>query len=173
MRKFLLSLMASGFVSLSGCGYHTVGTATHLPASASSIAVPLFVNQTKSYHTETVMTEAVIRELATRTRLRVEPREDNNADLQLKGVILKETIVPYTYNSTTQQSSSFLITVVASVTVTDRGGKVVYENKNYTYRQQYQSTSNLPTFLQENPAAIERLAREFSHGLVADLLESF
>ena len=80
---------------------------------------------------------------------------------------------PLTYNTSTQESSSFLITIVASVTLTGRDGKVLYENKNYVYRQQIQTTTNLPTFIQENPAAIERLSREFARQLVADVLEGF
>jgi hypothetical protein len=59
------------------------------------------------------------------------------------------------------------------VTLTGRDGAVLYENKNYVFRQQYQSTTNLPTFFQENPAAIERLSREFARQLVADVLEGF
>jgi hypothetical protein len=48
---------------------------------------------------------------------------------------------------------------------------VLYENKNYIYREQYQSTTDLPTFVQEDPAAIQRLSREFARQLVADILE--
>jgi hypothetical protein len=61
--------------------------------------------------------------------------------------------------------------MVVSVTLNGRDGRILYENKNYVFRQQYQSTTDLPTFLQENPAAIERLSREFAHQLVADVLE--
>ena len=75
-----------------------------------------------------------------------------------------------TYNASTQQSSSYLITVIAAVKVTDRDGKVLYENKNYVYREQYQSTTDLPTFLQENPAAVERLSRSFARAVVTDVL---
>jgi outer membrane lipopolysaccharide assembly protein LptE/RlpB len=91
----------------------------------------------------------------------------------LHGTVLKEVVAPLTYNTTTQQSSSFLITMVVSVTLTGRDGKILYENKNYVFRQQYQSTTNLPTFFQENPAAVERLSREFARQLVADVLEGF
>jgi len=94
-------------------------------------------------------------------------------DAVLHGTILKEAVAPLTYNSSTQQSSSFLITMVVSVTLTGRDGQVLYENKNYVYRQQYQSTTDLPTFLQENPAAVERLSREFARQLVADVVEGF
>ena len=77
------------------------------------------------------MTQAVIREFATRTRLRVTPDASARPDAVLHGTILKETVAPLTYNSSTQQSSSFLITMVVSVTLTGRDGKVLYENKNY------------------------------------------
>jgi hypothetical protein len=119
------------------------------------------------------MTNAVIRELATRTRLRVTPQTGEDADAVLHGTILKESVTPLTYNSSTQESSSFLITVVASVTLNGRDGKVLYENKNFVYRQQYQSTTDLPSYFQENPAALDRLSREFARTLVADVLEGF
>jgi hypothetical protein len=138
-----------------------------------TLSVPVFATRTEAYHTETVMTEAVIREFATRTRLRVTPDTGGDPDAMLHGTILKEVVTPLTYNASTQESSSFLITIVTSVTLTGRDGKILYENKNYVYRQQYQSTTDLPTFIQENPAAMERLSREFARQLVADVLEGF
>ena len=91
----------------------------------------------------------------------------------LHGVILNESVTPLTYNASTQQSSSFLITMVVSATLKDRDGRVLYHNDHYVFRQQYQSTTVLPTFLQEDPAAVERLARDFARQLVADVTESF
>lgn len=156
---------------ISGCGYHTVGSATHLPAGVRTLSVPVFATRTETYRTETVMTEAVIREFIARTRLRITPDGSQDSDAVLHGTILKEAVTPLTYNASTQESSSFLLTIVASVTLNDRDGKVLYENKNYVFRQQYQSTTDLPTFLQENPAALDRLSRDFARGLVADVLE--
>ena len=160
-------------LGLSGCGYHTLGAATHLPPGIRTLSVPEFASNTEAYHTETVMTNAVIREFAARTRFRVTPNADADADAVLRGTILKEAVAPLTYNSSTQESSSFLITIVASVTLTGRDGRILYENKNYVFRQQYQSTTDLPTFIQENPAAIERLSRAFARQLVGDVLEGF
>jgi outer membrane lipopolysaccharide assembly protein LptE/RlpB len=173
MRKFAYLPIAFALLGLSGCGYHTLGAATHLPAGVQTLAIPVFATHTEAYHTEVVMTQAVIREFATRTRLRVTPDASGDPDALLHGTILKETVEPLTYNSTTQQSSSFQITVVVSVTLTGRDGKVLYENKNYVYRQQYQSTTDLSSFIEENPAAMERLSREFARQLVADVLEGF
>lgn len=160
-------------LAFTGCGYHALGAATHLPPEVKTLAVPVFATRTEAYHTEVAMTQAVIRELATRTRLRVTPDAGGDPDAVLHGTILKEAVQPLTYNSQTQQSSSFLLTIVVSVTLTDRGGRVLYENKNYVYRQQYQSTTSLPTFFEESPSAVERLSREFARQLVADILEGF
>jgi len=173
MRLTHLLPVAFALFGLSGCGYHTLGAATHLPPDVHTLSVPVFATRTEAYHSETVMTNAVIREFATRTRFRVTPDENPDADAVLHGTILKEYSAPRTYNSSTQQSSSFLVTVVASVTLTGRDGKVLYENKNYVFRQQYQATTDLAAFLQENPAAMERLSRDFARGLVADVLEGF
>jgi outer membrane lipopolysaccharide assembly protein LptE/RlpB len=173
MRPFSLASIFFALLTLSGCGYHTLGAATHLPPGVKTLSVPIFATRTEAYHTETVMTEAVIREFAARTRLRVMPEASPEADAVLQGTILKETVAPLTYNATTQQSSSFLITLVVSVTLTGRDGKILYENKNYVYREQYQSTTDLPTFIEENPAAMERLSRAFARALVADVLEGF
>jgi outer membrane lipopolysaccharide assembly protein LptE/RlpB len=171
-RRFIfLSFIAS--LAFTGCGYHTLGAATHLPPDVRTLAIPVFATRTEAYHTETVMTQAVIREFATRTRLRVSPDASGDPDAVLRGTILKETVAPLTYNSSTQESSSFLITLVVSVTLSGRDGKILYENRNYVYRQQYQSTTNLPTFFEESPAAQERLSRDFARQLVADVLEGF
>ena len=171
MRPFAFLPLAAFVVSLSGCGYHTLGAATHLPPDIKTISVPLFNSRTEAYHTETVMTNAVIRELATRTRFRVIPTESPDAGAVLHGTILNEQVTPLTYNSSTQQSSSFIITIVASVTLNGADGRVLYQNKNIVYREQYQSTTDLATFIQEDPAAVERLSRAFARQVVADLLE--
>lgn len=173
MRVFGMLALALAFASLSGCGYHTLGAAAHLPASARTIAVPVFKTRTEAYHTETVLTSAVVRELESRTQLRIRPAESSDADMVLHGTILKEAVSALTYNASTQQSSSFALTIVAAVEVTDHAGKVLYKNDNYVYREQYQSTMDLPTFLEENPAAVNRLSRAFASQLVADVLESF
>lgn len=173
MNRGLAFSTFAAMLVLSGCGYHTLGAATHLPPDVKTLSVPVFATRTEAYHTEAVMTNAVIREFAARTRMRITPNESPDADAVLRGTILKESVQPLTYNSSTQQSSSFLITIQASVTLTGRDGKVLYENKNYVYREQYQSTTDLTTFIQENPAALERMSRAFAHQLVADVLEGF
>lgn len=171
IRRFFMLPLAS-MVFATGCGYHPVGAATHLPPDARTLAVPVFATRTDTYHTEAALTDAVIREFAARSSMRVSPSAGGDPDVVLHGTILNEVVAPLTYNTTTQQSSSYLITLVVSVTLNGRDGKVLYENKNYVFRGQYQSTADLPTFLDESPAAIQRISRDFARTLVADVLES-
>jgi outer membrane lipopolysaccharide assembly protein LptE/RlpB len=172
MRTSLLAPCLAVTLVLAGCGYHTLGAATHLPPSVRMLSVPQFATRTEAYHTETLMTQAVIREFASRTRLHVTPSASGAPDAVLRGTILEQTVIPLTYNTSTQQSSSFLITIVVAVTLTSHDGRVLYENKNYVFRQQYQSTTDLASFIDESPAAEERLSRDFARALVADVIES-
>jgi outer membrane lipopolysaccharide assembly protein LptE/RlpB len=171
MRYLAGVLISLALCCHSGCGYHTLGAATHLPPNVRTLSIPVFATHTEAYHTEALMTNALIREFAARTRLRIAPDSEASSDAVLHGTILNQTVTPLTYNTSTQQSSSFLITVIVAVTITDREGKILFENKNYTFRQQYQSTTNLATFFDESPAAEERLSREFARALVSDVLE--
>jgi outer membrane lipopolysaccharide assembly protein LptE/RlpB len=171
MRLPAILLLMAGVSALSGCGYHTLGSATHLPPDTRTLAVPVFTTRTDTYHTEAVMTEAVIREFVTRSKLRVTPSAGGDPDVVLHGTILQEMVAPLTYNTSTQQSSSFLVTIVAAVRLTGRDGQVLFENKNYVFRQQYEATTDLATYFDESPGAVQRLSRDFARALVADVLE--
>ena len=180
MRGLLLPLTCA-VLSLSGCGYHTLGSAAHLPATVHTISIPIFENKSQSYHTEVAMTQAVVREFDDRTRLTVLP-ENGPADAKLSGIIVAESIQPLTYKTETTTSvagtnssftSSFLITINANVTVTDRDNRILYQHTNYVFHEQYETTSDLASFIQEDSPAVRRLSRDFAQALVGDILESF
>jgi outer membrane lipopolysaccharide assembly protein LptE/RlpB len=155
-----------------GCSYHTTGSATHIPANVRSIAVPVFSTHSQAYHSEMALTQAVVRELNTRTRYRV-LTGGADADAVLSGTILTQTAVPLTYDSTSGETSSYLVTITVKVVLTAHDGRVLYQNDALSYREQYQSTQDLTGFIREDPAAVNRLARDFAHALVGDMLESF
>ena len=156
-----------------GCGYHTVGSATRIPAGVQTIAVPVFATHAQAYRTEVVLTQAVVRELNTRTRYRVVTQETADSDATLTGTILTQTAVPLTYDSSTGETSSYLLTITAKVVLTARDGRVLYENDALSYREQYQSTQDLSGFIREDSPAVRRLSREFAQAVVSDMLESF
>ena len=91
-------LCTFSLIFLVGCGYHAVGSATHVPANVRTLAVPIFQSKVQAYKTETVFTEAVVRELNTRTKYRVLTSGGADADATLNGTILTQTIAPLTYD---------------------------------------------------------------------------
>ena len=158
---------------LSGCGYHTLNSAAHLPSTVHTLAIPSFKNNTQSYHTQAVFTQAVIREFNSRSSLRIVSADDPDADATLRGTILTFTINPLTYDNTTGQTSTYLVTITTRLELVDRHGKVIWQNPSYLFRQQYEQIQDLASFIQEDSAATHRLAQEFASAAVADILESF
>lgn len=173
MRRIAATALLCCLLFLPGCSYHVMNSAVHLPQNVQVLAVPTFANHTNSYQAGINFTQAVIRELTARTPYRIVDQADPQADATLNGEITTFNVVPLTYDNTTGRSSSFLVTITARLTVTDRNHKVIYQNASYLFRQQYEETQNLASFIQEDPAAQRRLARDFASAAVSDILESF
>ena len=110
------------------CGYHTAGHAVTLPANVQTIAIPAFVNRTQTYKIEQRLTAAVVREMVTRTHYHILNEASDSADATLRGTVISTSTSPLTYDSQTGRASSALVVVTAKVTLTDRQGKVLYEN---------------------------------------------
>ena len=178
--SFVLTL--ASLLACSGCGYHTAGSAAHLPSTVHTLAVPIFKNKSQSYHTEVPMTQAVVREFNSRSRLKVTATADDEADATVSGAIIAESVQPLTYRTettgvqagqTTSVTSSFLITINVNVLVTDRDNRVLYQHNNYVFHEQFETTSDLASFIQEDSPAVRRLSQDFAQALVSDILESF
>ena len=170
----LLAMLASG------CGYHQVGAATHIPGGVHTIAVPIFSTRVQGFRTEMLFTQAVVRELNTSTRYRVltavqgnAETSTDNADAVLRGTILSEAVTPLTYDASSGQTSSYLVSITASVRLVAHDGTLLYRNDAFSWREQYQSTQDLSGFVQEDTAAVRRLANDFAQSLVSDMTESF
>jgi outer membrane lipopolysaccharide assembly protein LptE/RlpB len=160
-------------LTLTGCGYHQVGSATHIPANVQTLAVPIFTTNAQAYLTEMAFTKATIQELNTRTKYRILNNDSPSADATLHGTILSQTVAPLTYDSSTGQTSSYLVSIRAKVLLTAHDGHILYRNDSLLYREQYQSTEDLSGFIQEDGYAVQRIARDFAHAIVSDMLESF
>jgi outer membrane lipopolysaccharide assembly protein LptE/RlpB len=169
MRLLTLSLV----ICLTGCGYHQAGSATHIPANVHTLAVPIFATKAQPYHTEMVFTQATISELNTRTKYRIINNDNPDADATLRGTILSQTVTPLTYDATSGQTSSYLVTITSKVVLTAHDGHTLYQNNAIVFREQYQSTQDLSGFIQEDSPAVRRIAKDFAQGLISDMLESF
>ncbi len=169
-----LAAVVAAFLSLAGvgCGYHVAGHAAQLPENVKTIAVPGFTNQTQTYRVEQTLTAAVIREFVTRTHYHI-ANDGTEADATLRGTILSTYTAPLTYDSQTGRAASVLVTVGMKVSLTDRQGKVLFENPSYVFREQYEVSRELSSFFEEDSPALERLSRDFARTLVSNVLECF
>lgn len=166
---FLLSFLAFSF----GCGYHTVGHAGQLPESVTTIAIPAFTNETNTYAIGQMLSSAVVHEFTTRTRYHIINQPTGAADATLRGTVLSTVSSPIAYDSNTGRVASVLIVVSMKVTLTDRQGKVLYQNPAYLFREQYEVSQDLASFFEEDTPAFRRLSQDFARTLVANVLEGF
>ena len=155
-----------------GCGYHRAGNAVDLQQNIRSIAIPGFVSHSQTFRIEQLLTDAVVREFNARTQYRV-IHETGDADAVLKATVLSASASPLVYDSTSGRAVSALVTVSVQVSLTDRQGKVLFENPSYLFHDQYEISSYLPGFFQEDSPAVDRLSRDFARTLVANILEVY
>jgi outer membrane lipopolysaccharide assembly protein LptE/RlpB len=168
-------VLATGYwvLLLSGCGYHTAGHGGQLPESVKTIAVPAFKNETLTYRIDQMLTAAVVREFTTRTHYRIVNNAGDDADATLQGTVLSSVATPLTYDSNTGRTASVLVVVSMRVILTQRDGKVLYQNPQYVFREQYEVSQDLTSFFEEDSPAFRRLSQDFARTLVSNILEGF
>jgi outer membrane lipopolysaccharide assembly protein LptE/RlpB len=168
------SVVALLLVLLTGCGYHAgTGTAARTLPAVHTLAVPAFTNQTKTYRVEQILTSAVVRELTTRTQYKIVNDADPEADATLKGFVVATQTTPVTYDSQTGRASSSLVTVTMKVSLVDKKGAILFEDPSYVFREEYQISSQVSSFFEEESPALDRLSRDFARSLVSTVLEGF
>jgi outer membrane lipopolysaccharide assembly protein LptE/RlpB len=155
------------------CGYHTAGHVVQLPENVKTIAIPAFKNETLTYRIEQMLTASVVREFTTRTHYRIMSDSGQDADATLRGTVLSTTASPLTYNTETGRAASILVVVSMRVTLSDRNGKVLYQNPAYLFREQYEVSQDLTSFFEEDSPAFRRLSQDFARTLVSNILEGF
>jgi outer membrane lipopolysaccharide assembly protein LptE/RlpB len=160
-------------LAATACGYHTVGHTVALPQNVRTIAIPGFVSQSQTFRIEQRLTDAVVREFNTRTQFHVILDAHNDADAVLKGTVLSASTTPVAYDSRTGRAASALVTVSMQVVLSDREGKVLFQNPSYLFHEQYEISRDLTSFFEEDSPAVDRLSRDFARTLVANILEAY
>jgi len=156
-----------------GCGYHVAGHDSKLPSSWHEIAIPAFKNDTAQYHIEEIFSEAVIREFLSRTKYRI-TQDPASADAVLHGEVVSIDTSPLLFDATTGEVRTMLVTVHARVNLVDsKTEKSVYANNDVVFRQEYQISSDVQSFFNEQSPALRRMSRDFASQVVSDVIESF
>ncbi len=161
------------FLLSAGCGYHVAGRGSRLPTSLKTIAVPALENSTSRYRIEQRFTEALVHELLARTSYRV-VADPAAADAVLRGRVVGLESSPLLFDTATGRATTFLVTVRVAIRLEERETKkLLYRNDNFLFREQYQVSTDIPSFFDEVDPALDRLARDFAARLVAALVENF
>lgn len=168
-----LGVLLALILPAAGCGYHVGGRGAMIPPDVKTIAVPVFKNQTPQFKIEQQLTSAVTQELMERTQYRL-TQDPAAADAVLRGTVKQIRQGVATFNPQTGSASAIQVEVEVGVVMTDvHSKKVIFSNPDYVFRQQYQVSSNAPTLIEEDPAALSRLSQDFARSLVTDILENF
>jgi outer membrane lipopolysaccharide assembly protein LptE/RlpB len=163
--------LASALVS--GCGYHVAGRSNGLPKSIHVIAVPALENKTSSYRIEQRLTTATVHEFLAKTSYRVVP-DPVNGDAVLRGKVLSLEAVPLLFDTATRRTTTMLVTVKCEITFEEREtGKILYHTDNFVFRNQYEISTDVKSFFEEQDPALERLAQDFATRLVAAVTENY
>lgn len=158
---------------LGGCGYHVAGRSDALPKSIHVIAVPAFENKTTSYRIEQRLTAATVHEFLAKTPYRV-VSNPANGDAVLRGKVLSLEAVPLLFDTATGRATTMLVSVKCEVTFEQREtGKVLYHTDNFLFRNQYEISTDVKSFFEEQDPALDRLAQDFAARLVAAVTENF
>jgi hypothetical protein len=173
-QRFLFAIVAFSLFVISGCGYHTSGHMVRLPSDVHTIFVPMFQNTTQTFRVEQTLTAAVVQELRSRTEFQVVTTDGGDtADATLKGLVNYTANSPLTYDSVTGRISSSVVTIAMKVSLVSKSGKVLWDNPNYIYREQYQVSRDVASFFDESNPAFLRIANEFAKSLVSNIVEAY
>jgi outer membrane lipopolysaccharide assembly protein LptE/RlpB len=160
-------------LSLCSCGYHVAGRDTGLPKSVRTIAVPAMENKTTSYRIEQKLTAATVHELLARTSYRVVPNPADG-DAVLAGKVVTVEATPLLFDTKTGRATTMLVTVKCEVTLTETATqKVLYHSDNFLFRSEYEISTDVKSFFEEQDPALDRLAKDFASRLVAAVTESY
>ena len=160
----ILPLALSVAVLFSGCGYHIAGHSSSLPKSIRTIAVPALENKTTSYRLEQKLTAATVHEFLAKTPYRVVSNPEAG-DAVLRGKVLSLEAVPLLFDTATGRATTMLVTVKCEITFTESATqKVLYHTDNFIFRNQYEISTDLKSFFEEQDPALDRLYRELNSG---------
>jgi outer membrane lipopolysaccharide assembly protein LptE/RlpB len=166
----LISLIAVGEA---GCGYHVAGHNNSLPKSIHVIAVTALENKTTGYRIEQKLTSATVHEFLARTQYKIVSNAADG-DAILRGKVVSVEAVPLLFDTQTGRATTMLVTVKCEVSLTERAtDRVLYHSENFVFRNEYEISTDVPSFFEEQDPALDRLAEDFARKLVAAVIENY
>ncbi len=158
---------------LIGCGYHVAGRSDSLPKSIHVIAIPALENKTTSYRIEQKLTAATVHEFLAGTQFKV-TSNPAGGDAVLQGKVLSLDATPLLFDTATGRATTMLVTVKCEISLTETATqKVLYHTDNFLFRNEYEISTDVKSFFEEQDPALDRLAQDFASRLVATITENY
>jgi outer membrane lipopolysaccharide assembly protein LptE/RlpB len=172
-RSRMISVPLAAAALAGGCGYHVAGRGDSLPKSIHVIAVPAFENKTTSYRIEQKLTAATVHEFLAKTQYRV-TSNPAQGDAVLRGTVISVEAVPLLFDTATGSATTMLVTVKCAISLTETATqKVMYQTDNFLFRNEYEISTNVKSFFEEQDPALDRVAQDFAARLVAAVTENY
>ena len=164
-------LTTCGF--LAACGYHVARRTDALPKNIHVIAVPALENATTSYRIEQKLTFATVHEFLAATPYKI-TSEPGGADAVLRGKVLTVEALPLLFDTASGRATTMLVTVRCEVTLTRTDTQeILYHTDKFVFRNEYEISTDVRSFFEEQDPALDRLAKDFAQRLVAAITENF
>ena len=159
-------------LALAGCGYHVGGQTNLLPKEVHTIAIPQFGNVTVQYKLAGYMSEALTRELVSRTQYTViaDPKQ---ADATLTGSVVSYFASQTVSDPISGRGAGGQVTVQIQLRLVGRDGKVLYTRPNFSFQDRFEISVIPGQYIDESQATLQRLSRDVARSIVTSILENF
>lgn len=152
------------------CGYRLSGRGRNLPATAQTIAIPEFKNETSRYQAERFVTTAIKEEFIKRSRLRLSASIDK-ADLVLEGRISAFETVPISYNNR-GTANLYEVRITINVRLIDmKKNELFYKGDGLVFREPFETAA--ADFFSQDTGSLIKIAAKFASSVVSSILDNF
>jgi len=166
------SLIILALIALAGCGYHLAGRGAFLPSHINKIGIPMFKNNTSKIELPQRLTEKVQEEFISRGKYEISS-SSTEVDALLEGVILSYELHPGSTDSE-GRATSYTVTIKTAITFKDLANDVIlWQNENFLFREDFQISSSMEDYYNQEIEAIEISAEAFAKSIVSNILEGF
>src|SRR5712664_948511 len=172
-RSAALLLLLASCCYLAACGYHVAGRSDALPKNIHVIAVPALENATNSYRIEQKLTSATVHEFLAATPYKISS-DPSGADAVLRGKVLTVETVPLLFDTQSGRATTMLVILRCEVTLTQtEPQKILYHSDNFIFRNEYEISTDVKSFFEEQDPALDSMEQDFDKRLVAAVTENF
>jgi hypothetical protein len=143
-------------LAASGCGWHFAERTDAIPKELTTVAIPLWKNDTLEPGLEAIFTNAMLRQFAAKGWL--DPVSPTNADTILEGRITSIDVQPLSFSSVAIELEN-RVTVVASVTLKRKKDQsVLWSTTRLVEAEEYDSTADFNVNLRNKEQALRKVA---------------